>query len=139
MVSVPARRAASGVCDGPGPVAAAGLHAASVARSALALSIAQAREGRAGAGADGGACGAVSALRLPAHPRSFSAATVIAMSVGRAYRLWRAAGLQVPRKRPRKRIGDGPAHGRRRRRGRTRCGPTTSCSTGAPTASSSSA
>ena len=34
---------------------------------------------------------------------------------------------------------DRPAHGRRRRRGRTRCGPTTSCSTGAPTASSSSA
>ena len=26
------------------------------------------------------------------------------MSVGRAYRLWRAAGLQVPRKRPRKRV-----------------------------------
>ena len=26
------------------------------------------------------------------------------MSPGRAYRLWRAAGLQVPRKRPRKRV-----------------------------------
>jgi putative transposase len=26
------------------------------------------------------------------------------MSVGRAYRLWRAARLQVPRKRPRKRV-----------------------------------
>jgi putative transposase len=26
------------------------------------------------------------------------------MSIGRAYRLWRAAGLQVPRKRPRKRV-----------------------------------
>ena len=26
------------------------------------------------------------------------------MSVGRAYRLWRAAGLQLPRKRPRKRV-----------------------------------
>src|SRR6202051_1742780 len=26
------------------------------------------------------------------------------MSVGRAYRLWRAAGLQLPRRRPRKRV-----------------------------------
>jgi putative transposase len=26
------------------------------------------------------------------------------MSVGRVHRLWRAAGLQVPRKRPRKRV-----------------------------------
>ena len=26
------------------------------------------------------------------------------MSVGRAYRLWRAAGLQLPRKRPRKHV-----------------------------------
>jgi len=29
------------------------------------------------------------------------------MSVGRAYRLWQAAGLQVPRKRPRKRVAAG--------------------------------
>jgi putative transposase len=35
--------------------------------------------------------GAVSTLRLSPHPH-------------RAYRLWRAAGLQLPRKRPRKRI-----------------------------------
>ncbi len=32
------------------------------------------------------------------------ACTLHRMSPGRAYRLWRAAGLQVPRKRPRKRI-----------------------------------
>lgn len=31
----------------------------------------------------------------------------LAMSVDRAYRLWRGAGLQVPRKRPRKRIATG--------------------------------
>ena len=31
------------------------------------------------------------------------------MSVGRAYRLWRAAGLQLPRKRPRKRVAAAPA------------------------------
>jgi putative transposase len=30
-----------------------------------------------------------------------------AMSAGRAYRLWRAAGLQVPRKRPRRRVATG--------------------------------
>jgi putative transposase len=30
-----------------------------------------------------------------------------AMSAGRAYRLWRAAGLQVPRKRPRRRLASG--------------------------------
>jgi len=30
-----------------------------------------------------------------------------AMSAGRAYRLWRAAGLQVPRKRPRRRMASG--------------------------------
>ena len=60
------------------------------------------------------------------------------MSVGRAYRLWRAAGLQLPRKRPRKRVAaDG--HARKRRRDRTRCGRMTLYSTIAPTGSSSSA
>ena len=39
------------------------------------------------------------------------------MSVGRAYRLWRAAALQVPRKRPRKRVAAV------RPRPRTPCGP----------------
>jgi putative transposase len=33
------------------------------------------------------------------------------MSAGRVYRLWRAAGLQVPRKRPRRRVADGAARG----------------------------
>jgi putative transposase len=31
----------------------------------------------------------------------------LVMSVDRAYRLWRRAGLQVPRKRPRKRVATG--------------------------------
>ena len=39
------------------------------------------------------------------------------MSPGRAYRLWRTAGLQVPRKRPRKRVAGAPGRARRRRRG----------------------
>jgi putative transposase len=39
------------------------------------------------------------------------------MSVGRAYRLWRSAGLQVPRKRPTKRVAAA------RPRPRAPCGP----------------
>jgi len=59
------------------------------------------------------------------------------MSFGRAYRLWRAAGLQLPRKRPRKRAAaGGPAL--RHRGGQTRCGHTISCSTAVPMVSSSS-
>ena len=61
------------------------------------------------------------------------------MSPGRAYRLWRPAELQVPRKRPRKRVAAAAAAPASAECGRTRCGPTTSCSIGAPTASSSSA
>jgi hypothetical protein len=59
------------------------------------------------------------------------------MSPGRAHRLWRAAGLQVPRKPPRKRVA--AARGRKRRAGGTRFGPTTSFSIVVLTASSSSA
>ena len=61
------------------------------------------------------------------------------MSTDRAYRLWRGAQLQVPRKRPRR---ASPGRGRRptrRRPARTRSGRTTSSSTRARTASSSSA
>jgi putative transposase len=42
------------------------------------------------------------------------------MSPGRAHRLWRAADLQVPRKRPRKRVA--AARGRKRRAGQIRFG-----------------
>jgi putative transposase len=59
------------------------------------------------------------------------------MSPGRAYRLWRAARLQVPRKRPKKRITAA------RPRPQAPCGPNQvwsySCSIIAPMASSSSA
>lgn len=57
------------------------------------------------------------------------------MSSDRAWRLWPKAGLQVPRKRPRKRV----AQSRPRPQppsAPTRSGPTTSCLTPAPTASS---
>ena len=57
------------------------------------------------------------------------------MSPGRAHRLWQTARLQVPRKRPRKRIAMGRPV-RTRRRERTRCGAMTSYSTGVQTGSS---
>ena len=60
------------------------------------------------------------------------------MSPGPAHRLWRAAGLQVPRKRPKKRVST-VRRDRERRAVLTRSGPTTSCPIIAPTASSSSA
>jgi len=50
------------------------------------------------------------------------------MSFGRAYRLWKTAQLQVPRRRPERSPAVGHAHGRRR--GRTRCGAKTLCSAG---------
>ena len=62
-----------------------------------------------------------------------------AMSPGRAHRLWRTARLQD------RASGRGSAslpprgHGRKRRADRTKCGPTTSFSTIAPTVNSSSA
>jgi putative transposase len=61
-----------------------------------------------------------------------------AMSPSRAHRLWRAARLQVPRKRPRKRVAAARPRPQARP-DRTKYGHTTSCSTIAPTASSSSA
>lgn len=60
------------------------------------------------------------------------------MSWGRCWRLWRRARLQVPRKRPRKRIATGRPV-RRPRLAPTRCGRTTSSSTGAPTGNISNA
>jgi putative transposase len=60
------------------------------------------------------------------------------MSPGRAYRLWLAAGLQLPRKRPKKRVA-AAWRDRKRRVGRTRYGPMISCSIIVPMASNSSA
>ena len=58
------------------------------------------------------------------------------MSPDRRHRLWRQNGLQVPHKRPRKRVaGSRPRPHTRRPRGTT-CGRTTSYSMPAPTASS---
>jgi hypothetical protein len=62
-----------------------------------------------------------------------------AMSWGRCFRLSRRATLQAPRRRPRKRHLPAAGHGPGRRPAPTRSGRMTSCSTGAPMASSSSA
>jgi len=51
-----------------------------------------------------------------------------AMSTDRAHRLWRLHGLQVPRKRPRRRAWQSAAHGRCRQRPWAMCGLTTLCS-----------
>ena len=58
-----------------------------------------------------------------------------AMSPDRTYRLWRLHRLQVPRKRPRRRVAL-LARGRCRQRPWAKSGPMTSCSMPAPTASS---
>ena len=107
MVSVPARRAAVAYATGRGLSQRRACTLLSVARSALDYRSRKPAKDAPVLARMAELARAVSALRLPAHPRSSSAATVIAMSFGRAYRLWRAAGLQVPRKRPRKRIATG--------------------------------
>ena len=96
----------SGRRDGQGPVATAGLHAARCWAIRAALLLSQACEGHTVADTDGGAFGAVSALWL-SEDTIFLGRDGHAMSFGRAYRLWRRARLQVPRKRPRKRIATG--------------------------------
>ncbi len=55
------------------------------------------------------------------------------MSPDRVHRLWRQEALQVPRRRPRRRVAS-HRPGRSRPPVRTICGPTTSSSTPAPTA-----
>ena len=67
--------------------------------------------------ADEAAVGAVSVLRLYRRIRIFLGRDGYRMSPGRAHRLWRAAGLQVPRKRPKKRVAAA------RPRPQTPCGP----------------
>ena len=61
------------------------------------------------------------------------------MSFGRAYRLWQAGEAAGAEEAAAQAHCQRAGRVRRRRRGPTRCGATTSCSTGAPTASSSSA
>ncbi len=100
MVSVPARREPGDVCDAPGTVAAAGLHADEGGAFGARLPIDEGSAGCAGAGANGGAV-----VQYPRYGcrriRIFLGRDGYAMSPGRAYRLWLRARLQLPRKRPR--------------------------------------
>jgi transposase InsO family protein len=89
------------------PVAAAGLHADGRGTLGTRISVGEGGEGCNGFGTDGGAFGRISALRLSVRIAIFLARDGYAMSFGRAHRLWRQAQLQVPRKRPRKRIATG--------------------------------
>jgi hypothetical protein len=64
---VPARRSQVAFATAHGPSQRRAWTLMRVSRSALHYPLADGREGRASAGADGGAVGAVSALRLPPH------------------------------------------------------------------------
>jgi hypothetical protein len=95
-----------GLCEGRRPVAAAGLHAALCGAPG-------ARLARRKAAPDAAALARMSELAR-AYPRDgyrrirvFLCRDGHAMSAGRAYRLWWAAGLQVPRKRPCRRVATG--------------------------------
>ena len=120
MVSVPARRAGVAYATGKGLSQRRACMLLGVGRSALHYCSTKLAKGCAGAGADGGVGGTISAPWLYRRIAIFLAATVRRMSFGRVHRLWRQARLQVPRKRrPRKRIATG-AHARTRRRAPTR-------------------
>ena len=80
----------------------------SVARSTLGLRVAADEAGRTGGRGDARARRAVSALRLSAHP-GLPGARGHVMSADRTHRLWRLHGLQVPRKRPRRRVASSSA------------------------------
>jgi hypothetical protein len=85
---------AGDVCDAPRTVAAAGLHADEGGAFGARLPIDEGSAGCAGAGANGGAVGAVP--RYGYHRiRIFLGRDGHAMSPGRAYRLWRRAWLQL--------------------------------------------
>jgi putative transposase len=106
MVSVPARRAAVGHATGRGLSQRRACTLLGVGRSALSYRSRQAAK-------DAPALERMSELAAQ-YPRYgyrriaiFLARDGFAMSFGRAYRLWRRARLQVPRKRPRKRIATG--------------------------------
>ena len=140
MVSVPARRQQVAYAPGAWPVAAAGLHAVLRWRDRrCSYRSRQGREGCAGARADEGAVGAVSALRLSAHPhlprprrpshelRPGAPAVASGEAAGAAQA---ADASALPRGAATPASADGAEPGVVR---------TTSCSTIAPTASSSSA
>ena len=106
MVSVPARRAQVAYATGRGLSQRRACTLLEVGRSALRYRSRKAEKDAPVLARMARARGAVSALRLSAD-RIFLGRDGHAMSFGRAYRLWRQARLQVPRKRPRKRIASG--------------------------------
>jgi putative transposase len=103
MVGVPARRSGVAYARGRGLSARRACTLMRVARSALGY-----RSGKAAADAPVVARMGELARQYPRYGyrriRIFLARDGHRMSVGRAHRLWRAARLQVPRKRPRKRV-----------------------------------
>ena len=106
MVSVPARRAAVGYATAKGLSQRRACTLMKTARSALSYRSAKAER-------DAPAVARMVELAAQ-YPRYgyrriaiFLGRDGFAMSFGRAHRLWRAARLQVPRKRPRKRVATG--------------------------------
>ena len=106
MVSVPERRAAVAHAVSRGLSHRRACHADRGCTVGAELSFAPGGEGCAGAEAHGGALGPISALRIPSDC-SLPRPRWPRHGFERAYRLWRKTGLQVPRKRPRKRIAAG--------------------------------
>ena len=106
MVSVPARRSQVGLATGWGLSQRRACTLLGVGRSALHY-----RSGKAKKDAAALARMRELAAQYPRYGyrrvRIFLGRDGYAMSPGRAWRLWRAGGLQVPRKRPRKRIAAG--------------------------------
>jgi len=103
----PAVTARAGRAGAPAwPVQASSLRA--VERVALVVEqrAAAAREGRTCDRSHEGAVGAVPTLRLPAHP-DLPAAPGLELSWSHTHRIWRQAGLLLPKRRPRKRIATG--------------------------------
>ena len=103
MVSVPARRGQAAYATGRGLSATAGLHARPSRTVCPAVSIAEGGQERGGDGTDEELSAQYPRFGYR-RVRIFLGRDGFAMSPGRAHRLWRVAKLQVPRKRPRKRI-----------------------------------
>jgi putative transposase len=87
------------------PVLPGGVRAGPGGPLVAALRVAAGEEGRASQGADVRARRAVPAIRLPPRPHLPGARrSQDGMGPDRAHRLWRQAGLQVPRRRSRRRV-----------------------------------
>ena len=105
-----------------------------MARSTLSYELRQRREGCSRDCDHDAAFLAVSALRLSSDS-DLLRREGLAMSASRAERLWRKAGLQLPRKRPRRRIAAVAATARCRHAPPIMSGPTISSSMPVPTGS----